>query len=475
MSAVADRERVRASAIRSPAGTATAPSTSTRLHWSVRLFLIGLVVPWVIPVGPLNLSVYRILLLIMLLPCTMIWISGRAGRIRFADISMGLYSAWASLTLFHAEGVDGATQTAGIFVIETFGTYLLARCYIRTADQFGEVTTTVAKLVAILLPFAMYEWFTGRRPLLWAFGIVFPTVEPALMEQRLGFWRVQGSFPHPIAFGLFCGSVFALMHFVGRGSPSLSHRLRTILVVVTASLSMSSAPIAGLVIQGALIAWNWLLKGYRSRWNILFAIVLVCSLVVEVASNQGLLRFYISHFTFDKETGWFRILIWNYGSASVLDHPFLGIGLNDWVRPKWMPDSVDNFWLLTAMRHGLPGLFFLICAYLSVVFAIGKKQLADPALQDVRTGYLICMATFFFVGLTVHLWAAPYAWFMFLLGGGVWLLDIEPGREVTEAPARRSGRNAQRLSSENRKRAFSTRGPFLGDVDGNGKSPARQL
>src|SRR5262245_43976768 len=36
-----------------------------RICWPVFLFLIALVAPWVIPIGPLRLSVYRIVLLVM--------------------------------------------------------------------------------------------------------------------------------------------------------------------------------------------------------------------------------------------------------------------------------------------------------------------------------------------------------------------------------------------------------------------------
>ena len=44
-----------------------------RIHWPVALFLIALVVPWVIFFGPLRMSVYRIVLLVMVLPCLGMW------------------------------------------------------------------------------------------------------------------------------------------------------------------------------------------------------------------------------------------------------------------------------------------------------------------------------------------------------------------------------------------------------------------
>lgn len=435
------------------------PATK-RLPWPVTLFLVGLVIPWVIPIGPLNVSVYRLVLMATLLPSLVMWASGKAGRIRAPDICLFLYCGWAAFTLAKAHGAASVIEPAGIFFVETMGAYLLARCYIRDSEDFEHVIALVAKLVVLLLPFAVYEWLTGSKPILSIFSAVFPTVEVTMMTPRAGFWRVQGPFAHSILFGVFCGSVFALTHLVaGRGRHPVSRGLLTALVAVTAFLSMSSAPIAGLVIQGALMSWNRLLRFYANRWKLLFALMLAVYLVIEFGSNQTPINFYISHFTFDHHTGWFRIWIWQYGSASVLNHPLFGIGLGDWVRPKWMaPDSVDNFWLLTAMRHGLPALVLMMGAYLWIMLAVGFKAKLDERLENHRLAYLLCMAAFLFVGSTVYLLGAVYAWFFFLLGSGVWLLDVKTA----------DGAVAERMNSPRRNAVSEV------SVVGGGSVPAGQ-
>src|SRR5918995_808931 len=53
-----------------------------RVHWPVALFLIALVVPWIFYFGTLRMTVYRIVLLLMFLPCLTMWMLGKAGRIR---------------------------------------------------------------------------------------------------------------------------------------------------------------------------------------------------------------------------------------------------------------------------------------------------------------------------------------------------------------------------------------------------------
>lgn len=390
------------------------------------MFLYGLVIPWIIPFGPLNMPVYRIVLVLTLLPCLVVWARGKAGPIRMPDIGLLLYCGWVGVSLVKLHGANASIEPVGSTFVDTVGAYLLARCYIRDAEDFETVILLVAKLVILLLPFALYEWLTGNNPILAAFGTVFPTVELTEMP-RAGVWRVQGPFAHSILFGLFCGSIFTLTHLVvGTNRNVAFRRLLTPLVVGTALLSMSSAPIAALAVQGALMSWNWLFKQYAFRWKILWALAFVAYLVVEFGSNQTPVAFYISHFTFDPGTGWYRIWTWNYGTASVLNYPIFGIGFGDYVRPRWMASgSIDNFWLVIAVRHGIPALALMLGSCLWMMFAVGFSKKLNDDLENYRVAYLLSMTAFLFVGSTVYLWSSAYVWFLFLLGSGAWLLDVK--------------------------------------------------
>lgn len=390
------------------------------------IFLFGLAIPWIIPLGPMNLSVYRLVLLPIVLPCLWNWMRGTLGFI-LPDFALLLYSIWAGIAVFAAHGGSAATQTSGIFFVETMGAYLLARRHVRDAAGFRGMVLVVMMVVFALSPFAMYEWITGDKPILSAMSTIFPTVEITTMTPRWGFWRVQGPFSHSIEFGLFCTSILALTYLAwGHGASFVSRWLFTAWVAGTAVFSMSSAPISCLVFQFMLIGYNRLLWRYRRRWTILWSIAIIGCLVVELGSDQGAVKFFISYFTFDPETGWYRVAIWDFGTASVLNHPLLGIGLADWERPRWMvSDSVDNFWLLTAMRYGIPALVLLLGSCIWMMIAVARAKSADRATEICRVAYLICMVTFLFVGATIHFSHAIYAWFMFVWGCGAWLQDIK--------------------------------------------------
>src|SRR5262245_18979773 len=104
-------------------------ASTKKTPWPVFLFILALIVPWVISIGPLRLSVYRIALLVLVLPCLIMWFTGRAGRIRLADVAVILFWFWSALGLVLIHGLETAVQPAGIGFVEVIGAYLLARCY----------------------------------------------------------------------------------------------------------------------------------------------------------------------------------------------------------------------------------------------------------------------------------------------------------------------------------------------------------
>lgn len=423
-------------------------AASKRLAWPVVLFIIALLVPWSVLIGPLRLSAYRVVLLATVLPCIVLWVRGRAGRIRMPDMLLLLYCLWCFLSLAAAHGAASGLQSGGIMFIETFGAYLLARCYIRDAEDFKNVIRLVAWVVVCLLPFSLYETLTGKKLILDTLSAVAPTFQYTVAEMRMGLRRVQGPFEHPILYGVFCASIFAMTFMIlGEGRNVVSRWLWTVLVGFTALLSLSSAPIAAITLQLSMMVWNGALRQFSYRWKLLWGLAITAFLVIEIGSNQTPIQFYISHFTFDQQTGWYRLWIWQYGSASVMNHPLLGIGFADWARPAWMiTDSIDNFWLVIALRHGIPALLLMFGTYLTIVSGVVINKKVNPKLENYYTAFLICMATYFFIGTTVHFWTAAYAWFVFLMGAGVWMLETRPGGSTSTTEEDPTARRREALS-----------------------------
>ena len=417
-------------------------SNSYALSLPVFLFSLSLIIPWNIQIGSIRMSVYRILLTAMLLPCIGMWALGKAGRIRTADLFVVAFCAWGTISVAVVQGASQAIQPSGILLIETLGPYLLARCFVRTADDFAMMVRIFFWTFLLLLPFALHETVTGAKPLLDLFRTVFPVVDVTMMTPRLGFWRVQGPFDHSILFGVNCGCILALVHLVLGDNQSFPRRwTRTGIVIFTACLSLSSGAMTAIAAQGMLLLWNWTLRGTPARWKILLGLLMMAYVFIAFASNQSVPAFYISRFSFDQQSAGFRLLIWYYGSDSVMSHPWFGVGFGEWLHPKWMPPSIDMFWLVNAVRYGIPGGFLMMAAFFAAFLGIGFKTGVTGRNATIRTAWMIVMTGFFMVGWTVHFWNSTYVLFLFLLGSGMWLLDAANG-EVEAGDRHPSARRA---------------------------------
>lgn len=399
-------------------------------------FIVSLALPFFFYVGPTRMSPYRLMLVVTFVPCLMAWLSGALGKPRIADIFMLLTAAWGAMVLVVMHGADKGLQSGGIFIIETFGAFLFGRRYIRDVVAFQRMVKFLVMMVIVLLPFAIYENITGSPLLIELFGKIFLVYDVIQDEPRLGLRRAQGPFEHFILFGVVCSSVFALSFYALGPARRLGGKLASGLVAMAVFSSLSAGALLSVAVQVILIVWDKITARMMRRWMILAGIVIMGFLVVDFASNRTPFEVFISYLTFNADTSYMRVLIWHYGSEAVMLHPILGNGLNDWERPEWMPGSIDNFWLVNAVRYGIPGCAFMIGGFLSVCFGLGRlKNLSARAVQ-CRKGLLISLCGLIVSLCTVHVWDAPYVLITFLLGSGMWMYDSDKEIAISASDAR---------------------------------------
>lgn len=417
------RTRERTSAAPPPQGGVAGGG---RLALPVVFFLLALAVPFVIQLGGLRLSIYRIILIVMIAPLLFMWLSGRAGRIRIADISLILLSLWASVSLAVVHDIRTGIEGGGIFFTETVGAFLLARCFVRNEEAFRMVVRVLFLMVLALSPFAIIEAVTGQNLLMSFFSLFGPTHSAFRMEPRLGLERVQATFEHPILFGVFCASLVGLTGKVlGYRKGALWNVSATSYVIFVAFLSLSSGPLAGILIQILFILYDYTFRMISIRWWAALVVGSILGAILEVFSNRTLPEIFIAYFALSQYTAYLRILIWEFGVASIMAHPWFGIGFNEYERASWMSFSIDMFWIVFAVRHGIIAWFFTFLAFFAVLLpVIFKRGLTDRQAQ-YRLGFVFSMIGLFLCGWTVHLWNAIYVLFLFLLGSGVWLLDVD--------------------------------------------------
>lgn len=387
------------------------------------VWLAFLLVPGYLEISGLRVDAYRFLIIFMLAPLTVYSLNAARLKINFIDLLIIFYSFWSLVALLANHGTPRLPYAAMISV-EIVSGYFAGRVLVQSLVDFRAFLSVGTWILALLLPFAVFELLTERMLLSEFVGLFINSTEKSFLT-RLGMSRVQVVFPHAILFGLFCSLFFANLYFL-RGSTGRRF-FGPLLAGLMAAMSLSSAPLLSIGVQGVLVIWDWI---FRGRWKLLIILSAICYVLVDLASNRTPLIILIETLTFNPLTGWTRIHIWNHGIASALSHPVFGIGLNDWARPHWLTSSVDNFWLFTAMRYGFPAVIALAAAVALLAYRIIRAPLVSKDYGVTRKGYLISLFGLVFTLATVHVWGASFVFIMFYIGAGVFLAEL---REVAAA------------------------------------------
>lgn len=414
-----------------------AGSGGYRTAIGVGLFLVTILLPAQIVAGPVRLSLLVIMMLVTFGPLVLGLLSGRSGPLLAPDLLILLHVVWAALALA-ANSPSRAITAAGSNALELMGPYLLARVLIRRREDFVLFIAASAVAVTCTLPFALYEALTHRDILLRLLdaipGVAMPPEAPP--DLRLGLDRVQAGFGHAILYGVFC-SLPVTLTLVGLRDvlPAALRVALAGLVMLACFLSLSSGAILAVLLQFALLLWNWLFRSLAWRWWALAGVVVLAYSVVAQVADRSPLRVALSYATFNAQNAHYRALILEWGLRNVAANPLLGLGLEDWVRPDFMVSpTVDNFWLLTAMRYGLPGLVTLAAAFVAGLWLLARRDLGDePALARLRLSWLVTMAGLGFSLFTVHVWDEAASFVFFLFGAGMWMAG--DGRPPANRPA----------------------------------------
>ena len=416
---------------RTAAPSAAGAKHVTNLPWPVLIYLFVVVIPIGFQVGPLMLTMLRLLLLVMILPLILKLFRGQYGGIFVTDILFILHIGWAALALALNNPAQVVEQIGSVGM-EFLGGYLIGRACIRTSADFVALCRCLMVIVCAFLPLAVFETLTGRPLIMEAIRSlpgVTSTVAVNGQAGRMGLERVQLSFEHPIHYGLFCSIAFSLT-FVGlRGVISGPTRyLASAVIGLCGFLALSSGALLALALQLGLIAWAWVFSGFRHRWLLLLGFFGITYVVIDLLSNRTPIQVFMSYATFSAHTAHWRGIIFEWGMKNVWANPLFGLGLNDWVRPSFMySGSMDNFWLVMALRYGIPGFILLALGYAIALWRVARRDFsADPVLTQLRLAWVFSFLGLTFTLCTVHIFVNIYSFVFFFFGAGFWLIMAQP-------------------------------------------------
>jgi hypothetical protein len=411
---------------------------SAAFPWMPAL-LVALILPTELSIylGDLRLSPYRILILLAFVPCLDKFIKGAAGKIILPDLLMIAHVSWAILAYLFRDGPGEAIESGGVYALEAFGAYMIARTCIRSREDFIKMGRLLFGMVILFALITIPESLTHTHFVHDIFGGLLGNRPATNIEGRFGFARAYGPYDHPILYGTMVAAVFSIVwNLRPRVHDGFGRRLgRGFLVAIATFTSLSAACLMALFLQASLGLYRWATARMKSRWLLLSAGIGVFYILVSLISDRTGLKALLWYLTFDRQTASYRIAIWDYAGDNIEAKPWIGIGMEHWVRPDWMAESVDSFWLVTSLSFGLPATLFLVLAVLSMAWRAGRQHSSDEHVNRLRLAWVFTILGMCLIAFTVHYWNNLFVTFFFMLGAGSWLLQphsIPIQREVLE-------------------------------------------
>ena len=391
------------------------------------LFVISIFIPveFHYLLGSLRVESYRIVLGLALV-VSIINIKQVLERADIVDILLVTFMALASASLVYNHGIKDGLESSGILAIEVLGSFYLARLFITTPKRFYYVNIGFITILAGVVVFSLYEAFAQHRILHeWATKITGNnSLDYRLYTHyyiRAGIMRTTNLFAHPILYGTI-GAIFfpfAISLVVYRFNVKNAVKATALLIGMVTTLS--SAPLLSVAFQAgaAVLAHNW--QGAKRMWSALIFFSFAGFLLINALSNRGFFAILISYLTFNPVTGYYRMLQWEHSMDDIADNPVMGIGLHDWSRPEWMGSSIDSFWLLVTMQHGVFASFILlVCCFVAVFKVLGTLHKHNPAVKWMVSSWVMASMALILIGFTVDYFGKIQPMFFFVLGSISW-------------------------------------------------------
>ena len=410
-------------------GTFGQTLASARLPVAVGLYLATVLMPVLFNIGPVVITPLRLMLLFYVPVLTVQLFSGRFGKVLAVDVFFYLFLIWATLAIA-VNNPDRVVENIGSTAVEFLGGYLIARAYIRTPEAYESLIKVLMIITILLLPFTIPELLNGKAiiPDLIEKIPGLRSVNDAANPKRMGLERVQNVFAHPIHYGLYSSIPFISVFYGMKDTKSLAWRVVGAAAIGFAVFaSLSSGAVLALVLQAGLLAWALVFNKLNRKWLLLFGMFVLAYILISLLSNRTPMRVFMTYATFSAQTAFYRSAINDWGWFNVGQNPIFGLGFREWIRPLYMMrGSVDNFWLVNAMRYGIPGLILLaIGCLVGIVQVAIRDTSASVRITRLRVTWVITYCGIAFTLATVHVWTNVFSFVFFFFGAGMWIASYK--------------------------------------------------
>lgn len=372
-----------------------------------------------------------------LLPFVLMRYSSRL-RLTFMDLLVFSYAATVFYSDLIARGYADAQNLLINMLLSVVGPYLVARLVIKEENLHVQVARRIVIIMFALAVVGLFEAKMGFNPSHAIFGKFFPGQGGGWVTTfRHGLARVAGPFSHAILAGIMMVIAYRIHRWLewgGHWEPRFTRftlpwdkaKIITFMLFLGCILTVARGPWVGGLI-GAMLVMVGRAKDRRKALRLaLLAIVLV-----GIVGGYGLAQYLDIKpgqvMTMSQESALYRKELFEKYFDIAVAHAWLGWGLTTWPKVLGMP-SIDNYYLLLALMHGIPAMLMLVTMML-----LGAGQMVARGMKEPQgsspLGFTfagIFIAVFVSLG-TVYMGEQVVPMFFFMLGWAqAWRLTETP-------------------------------------------------
>ncbi|UCG23380.1 MAG: O-antigen ligase family protein, partial [Chloroflexota bacterium] len=294
-------------------------------------------------------------------------------RLRSVDFAFFAFVIVATLSLFFSSRLDVATNEWRVLVMESAIFYLLLR-WIWLHE--GEMWTVLDAFVlggVVVAVIGLWQYATGQN----------------LITSEGGLMRLRSVYGSPNNVALFLGRTVPILIAVmlmGKGRRRMAYSLALLPIGLAMILSFSKGALfLGLPasLLAILILWRRSRPGPLWPWLLGFVLVGLVTFLVALQIPQ-----LAGRLNPQGATGFFRMNLWQSSLNMFLEHPILGVGLDNFLyeyRGRYILDAAwrepnlshpHNIFLDFATRLGVAGLVagaWLFWSYLRIALGLPRR------------------------------------------------------------------------------------------------------
>lgn len=313
---------------------------------------------------------------------------GKQWRWSFCDLLVAGFAVMVGYSEFANAGYAEAQNLMFDMLASLLLPYFCAKLLV---EPFGLRVACARRIVLLLFALSVigiYEFRFGKTPFRMALDGFFPDQGTGWVTTfRWGLARVAGPYGHAILAGAILIVGYRLQRWLEwSGAWSARGRLITLGLIAGIVMTLVRGPWIGGV-AGAVLTGIGLARNRKAAAGAVLAIFLLVGVPAAVALYSWASVGRANAKTTSQETAAYRKELIDKYVDIALARSTLGWGRNTWPKVPGMP-SIDNYYLLLALMHGLVALGLLVAIFLWMMARLVRHGLSIPPGVLPRGGSL---------------------------------------------------------------------------------------